>query len=776
MDALQPGDPASVGGYRLLGRLGAGGMGQVFLGVSPGGRKVAVKLIHPVHAGDAQFRERFAREIEAAQRVGGFHTALVVDADPYANPPWMVTAYIEGPSLQEAVREGGPLPPDRVRALGAGLAEGLAAIHAHGLVHRDLKPANVIMAADGPRIIDFGIARAVDATTGITATGVLIGTLAYMSPEQLRGNPAGPASDVFSLGGVLGFAAMGRAPFGSDSTVSIMFRVVNEPPDLAAVDDEALREVIAACLAKSPGDRPTVRAVLAALSDPGLASVEPPAPTSAPSAGSGMSTEPPPASTSTRTGPGRNAHLPPATAPSASAVQRAPTHARHPARRRTAFIAAASAAAVVAAIILVVALTPHSTTTTGTGGTAAAPGPATSGSITWSASPIAGTGATDVRNVLISAFEKQYPTIHVALASAPTDPDTDRAKMATDISGGSSSPDVFMGDVTWPAQFGGNQLAVPMSDDLPASFWSKFAPGLVQGATYRGKIYGTPFFEDQGFLYYRKDLLTKERMPVPTTWEQLESDAATLVKDRLVQDGFVWEGASYEGLTCDFMEYLTDAGGTVTNSNGTKATLDSAAAVRAVSFMRSLITSGASPAAVTTFQEPEAMSAFAAGDAAFLRNWDYAYSAATNPATSKLAQSQVGVMPLPTFSGQSYPGYSNIGGWDLYINPHSKNIAADLKFIEFMASPAAQDILAEQYGLIPTTTAVRDSAAVLAESPVLATVPKTRLVARPSATPNYPALSTAIYQNVNAALAGSATPSAAMSAAQSAAQTALSSG
>src|SRR3984885_5798429 len=172
MDSLQPGDPAGVGGYRLLGRLGAGGMGQVFLGESPGGRMVAVKLIHPAHAGTLHFRERFAREIEAARRVGGFHTAPVVDADPHADPPWMVTAYIDGPSLEEAVRRNGPLPPGQVRALGAGLAEGLAAIHAHGLIHRDLKPGNVIMAEDGPRIIDFGIARSVDAT-GLTSTGAV---------------------------------------------------------------------------------------------------------------------------------------------------------------------------------------------------------------------------------------------------------------------------------------------------------------------------------------------------------------------------------------------------------------------------------------------------------------------------------------------------------------------------------------------------------------------------------------------------------------------------
>jgi serine/threonine protein kinase/Tol biopolymer transport system component len=266
MEGLQRGDPASVGGYQLLGRLGSGGMGQVFLGVSPSGRRVAVKLIHPVHAGTEHFRERFAREIEAARRVGGFHTAPVVDADPHADPPWMVTAYIDGPSLEEAVRRYGPMPPDRVRALGAGLAEGLAAIHAHGLIHRDLKPGNVIMAEDGPRIIDFGIARSVD-STGLTSTGAVVGTFAYMSPEQIRGDMATPAMDVFSLGCVLAYAATGRPPFGSDTAAAVMFRIVGHPPDLAGVSDLGVRNLIEGCLAKSPEDRLTVPALLAAVTN-----------------------------------------------------------------------------------------------------------------------------------------------------------------------------------------------------------------------------------------------------------------------------------------------------------------------------------------------------------------------------------------------------------------------------------------------------------------------------------------------------------------------------
>jgi multiple sugar transport system substrate-binding protein len=293
------------------------------------------------------------------------------------------------------------------------------------------------------------------------------------------------------------------------------------------------------------------------------------------------------------------------------------------------------------------------------GGSSTAPGNATSGTINWWASPI-NTSGTDVRQVLIKDFEAQYPNIKVSLTSAPTNTDTNRATLATDISGGATTPDVFMGDVIWPAQFGAHQLAVPLSDYLPSSYWAQFAPGLVQGATYNGKVYGSPLFEDQGFLYYRKDLLAKEHLPVPTTWEQLESESETLQKAGLVKYGFVWEGASYEGLTCNYMEYLADAGGTATNSSYTTASLDSAAAVKATTFMRSLITSGVSPAAVTTFQEAQAMSTFASGQAAFLRNWDYAYADSQVPGTPTVGK--VGVAPLPTFQGESYPGYSNIGG------------------------------------------------------------------------------------------------------------------
>jgi hypothetical protein len=254
VDALVAGDPAAVGRYRLLGRLGAGGMGTVYLGRSPGGRLVAVKCVHPHLAREPEYRQRFARESAAALRVGGFHTAQVVDTDPYADPPWLVTAYIPGPSLEQAVAEHGPLPETSLRRIGAGLAEALQAIHGVGLVHRDLKPSNVLLADDGPRVIDFGIARGSDDTV-LTRPHVVVGTPGFMAPEQISGGPVGPACDVFSLGRVLCDAA-GAAPYGTGAPAVVLYRVVHEEPDLSGVP-RGLRAVLRACLAADPADRPT---------------------------------------------------------------------------------------------------------------------------------------------------------------------------------------------------------------------------------------------------------------------------------------------------------------------------------------------------------------------------------------------------------------------------------------------------------------------------------------------------------------------------------------
>ncbi|MFD9462611.1 protein kinase [Streptomyces sp. NPDC060027] len=270
MQPLGVDEPTVVGPYRLLGRLGSGGMGRVYLGRSAGGRTVAVKIVHPHFALDEEFRARFRREVDAAQRVGGAWTAPVLDADPEAPIPWVATGYAAGPSLTGAVADGGPLPVHSARVLGAGLAEALAAVHALGLVHRDVKPSNVLLTLDGPLLIDFGIARATDGTASLTSTGVSVGSPGYMSPEQILGKGVTGAADVFSLGAVLAYAATGEPPFPGDSSASLLYKVVHEEPRLDSLDGE-LRELVASCLAKEPAARPTPGEVAVRLAPQGAA-------------------------------------------------------------------------------------------------------------------------------------------------------------------------------------------------------------------------------------------------------------------------------------------------------------------------------------------------------------------------------------------------------------------------------------------------------------------------------------------------------------------------
>ncbi|MEU6316918.1 serine/threonine-protein kinase [Streptomyces sp. NPDC047009] len=256
------GDPRQVGRFRIVARLGAGGMGRVYLGCSPSGRAVAVKVVRAELLEDTGFRRRFAREVEAARRVTGFFTAAVVDADLEGSPAWLATAYVPGMSLEAAVRTHGAWSQRSVLTLGAGLAEALEAIHGAGLVHRDLKPSNVLLSADGPRLIDFGISAVAGASV-LTQTGTMAGTPGFMSPEQMTEKTVGPASDVFSLGAVLAFAATGSSPFGTGSALAVNFRAVYEEPDLGGVPLSL--DVIGQCLAKDPGQRPTVPDLVAAL-------------------------------------------------------------------------------------------------------------------------------------------------------------------------------------------------------------------------------------------------------------------------------------------------------------------------------------------------------------------------------------------------------------------------------------------------------------------------------------------------------------------------------
>ncbi|MFB7677198.1 serine/threonine-protein kinase [Kitasatospora purpeofusca] len=260
---LTPDDPREVGGYRLFARLGAGGMGRVYLSYTPGGRPVALKVVRPELAEDPEFRARFAQEVASARRIHGLFTAQLVDAGVDAATPWLATTYVPGPSLQQVVQRFGPLPERTVLLLIAGIAEALQAIHATGVVHRDLKPGNVLIAPDGPRVIDFGIARAADAGA-LTSIGLRIGSPAYMAPEQATGRPATPATDVYALGALAVHVATGTPPFGDGPDPATLYRAVHEEPDLDPVP-EGLRGLLLGCLAKRPEDRPTTAEVIAAV-------------------------------------------------------------------------------------------------------------------------------------------------------------------------------------------------------------------------------------------------------------------------------------------------------------------------------------------------------------------------------------------------------------------------------------------------------------------------------------------------------------------------------
>ncbi|WP_229868317.1 serine/threonine-protein kinase, partial [Streptomyces chryseus] len=256
--------PEYAGQYRLEAVLGSGGMGVVHLATSGSGLRLAVKVVHADFAADPEFRARFRQEVSAARRVSGAFTAPVVDADTDAERPWMATLFIEGPTLAERVKRNGPLDTEELLRLGAGLAESLRDIHRAGVVHRDLKPSNVLLAADGPKVIDFGISRPTDSDLR-TETGKLIGTPPFMAPEQFqRPREVGPAADVFAMGSVLVHAATGRGPFDSDSPYIVAYQVVHDEPDLTGVPD-ALVPLFARCLAKEPADRPTPDALMAAL-------------------------------------------------------------------------------------------------------------------------------------------------------------------------------------------------------------------------------------------------------------------------------------------------------------------------------------------------------------------------------------------------------------------------------------------------------------------------------------------------------------------------------
>lgn len=295
MMRLRREDPRVVGSFRLHRRLGAGGMGVVYLGSDRRGQRVALKVIRPDLAEDQEFRSRFAREVSAARRIRGGCTARLVAADLEADRPWFATQYVPGPSLHDRVADEGALPAAEVAAIGAALSEGLVAVHEAGVVHRDLKPSNILLSPKGPRIIDFGIAWATGAST-LTHVGTAVGSPGFLAPEQVRGAAVTPATDVFSLGATLAYAATADSPFGHGSSEVMLYRVVHEEPHLQGVPD-ALAPLVAACLAKDPEERPSTLQLslrlkeIAAREAHGPTDIRPPAPRSSPDRPSGRQAE-----------------------------------------------------------------------------------------------------------------------------------------------------------------------------------------------------------------------------------------------------------------------------------------------------------------------------------------------------------------------------------------------------------------------------------------------------------------------------------------------------
>ncbi|MET7330752.1 serine/threonine-protein kinase [Nonomuraea sp. NPDC005650] len=264
---LEPGDPRVLGAFQVVARLGEGGQGIVYEGRSPSGDRVAIKVLRG--GADPDTRRRLARELESARRVAPFCTARVLAAEPDGSVPYVVSEFVAGPSLQERVRAGGPLRDGDLERLAVGTASALAAIHGAGVVHRDFKPANVLLGPDGPRVVDFGIARPLDAST---ASSTMSGTPPYMAPEQLKGEHGSPAADVFAWAATMVYAATGQAPFGSDTVAAVFHRILTQEPDLSSIP-QSLRETLAACLSKDPRTRPSARSLLIRLVDPGASTV-----------------------------------------------------------------------------------------------------------------------------------------------------------------------------------------------------------------------------------------------------------------------------------------------------------------------------------------------------------------------------------------------------------------------------------------------------------------------------------------------------------------------
>lgn len=363
------------------------------------------------------------------------------------------------------------------------------------------------------------------------------------------------------------------------------------------------------------------------------------------------------------------------------------------------------------------------------------------GTIVWSSGSLSGLG---LRQQLIEGFEKKYPDVKVILQEAPSTTNQSQTYYTTTIGGLNETPDIYSGDSNWPAQFGNANIALDLSNVLSDEFWNRFPDSLVDSVTYEGGVYGAPFYDNIGVLYYRKDILEEEGYPVPATWEELKEIAQQLQEDGIVDYGFVWQGASYEGLTTNFLEYLHAAGGDVLDKDG-NVIIHTPETEKALTFMQDLVTSGAAPNAVATFHEDEATNTFSSGSAAFLRNWMSYYGQLQDPDISSMSEN-IGISPLPAFEGGQR--HTTQSGWNVFINPNTENLEASLAFMDYLTDIEAQKLMLKEHDMIPTNIYVSEDTSLIEQHPILDIYQEAITTPRPK-TPNYNALSEGIYMNVN---------------------------
>ncbi|TDC75218.1 extracellular solute-binding protein [Streptomyces hainanensis] len=381
--------------------------------------------------------------------------------------------------------------------------------------------------------------------------------------------------------------------------------------------------------------------------------------------------------------------------------------------------------------------------------------------VRWWSFPMATGDGRDLRTLLIDAFRRHHPTITVETVDAPAVTDVSRAVLATAVAGGAASPDLYLGDVAWPAQFAHNALALPLDSVVGAGYWDAYPEPLVRAVGHAGDSYAFPFYVDQAYLYYRRDLLDRHGLAVPGSWEELAEAVRVVTRAGDAEYGLAFQGAVYEGLTANVAEFVADAGGAILDEEGTRVTLGGRSGERALTFLRDLVADGVAPRAVGTFREQDSTDAFVGGRALFLRNWAYVWGVVEAP-DSPVA-GRVGAVPRPGFADGAAAGHGCLGGWCNFVNPHSEQPGAAVAFARFCAEEEAQVIMMRNTSYLPALTAVRAGAeARRSSTPVLAAADEVRLVARPTGTPHYPQVSKALATHVNTLLTGGATPAEAL--------------